>query len=152
MNRQDLETALFVLLGIAQVAFLLMMRGLWGNGIDLRIWVPVLFLPAYLVSAVALHLDLRRRLDQGAGFNGQKLIVALGAFVLVTGLLLAPRMSATTVTLIQLGVVGVGLGLASPVGYLLRRLRLAQDAASGGHASSGSGTEPRVGPVRDVGR
>ncbi|MEJ7689827.1 MAG: hypothetical protein WKF76_05020 [Nocardioidaceae bacterium] len=51
--------------------------------------------------------------------------------MLVTGLLLAPRMSVKTVTLIQLGVVGVGLGLASAVGSLLRRLRLAEEAASG---------------------
>lgn len=142
MNRHDLETALFVLLGIAQVAFLLMLRGLWGNGIDLRVWVPALMLPAYLVSAAVLHVDLRRRLERGAGFDGQKLIVALGAVMLVTGLLLAPRMSARTVSLVQLGVVGVGLGLATAVGYLLRRLRLADRAACSGHAGS-------VGPPAD---
>jgi len=152
VNRHDVETALFVLLGIAQVAFLLMLRGLWDNGVDLRVWVPLLLLPAYLVSAAALHVDLTRRLDQGAGFNGQKLIVALGAFMLVTGLLLAPRMSAKTVTLIQLGVVGVALGLASAVGYLLRRLRLAHEAASLGYAGDGDGVEPPGDPVSGAGQ
>ena len=150
MNRHDLETALFVLLGIAQVAFLLMLRGLWGNGVDLRVWVPALFLTAYLVSAGALHVELRRRVDRGAGFNGQKLIVALGGFMLVTGLLLAPRMSVKTVTLIQLGVVGVGLGLASAVGSLLRRLRLAEEAAGG--ESAGSDAEPPAPPLRGIGQ
>ncbi|MEJ7689828.1 MAG: hypothetical protein WKF76_05025 [Nocardioidaceae bacterium] len=71
VNRHDLETALFVLLGIAQVAFLLMLRGLWGNGVDLRVWVPALFLTAYLVSAGALHVELRRRVDRGLGSTGR---------------------------------------------------------------------------------
>jgi len=149
VNRHDLETALFALLGIAQVAFLLMLRGLWGNGVDLRFWVPVVMLPLYVVSAAALHVELGRRVESGIGFNGQKLIVALGAFTIVTGLVLAPRMSAQMVTLIQLGVMGVGLGLASAVGYLLRRLRLADDAASGGR--SGSGAEPPADPLSGIG-
>ncbi len=123
MDRHELETAVFGFLGIAQVAFLLMLRGLWDNGIDLRLWVPAMALPLFALSGGLLYRDLHRRLRLGVGFDGQWLMVGLGAITLLTGLLLAPQLTARQVCLIQLAITAVGLGCGCSVALLLRQLR-----------------------------
>jgi len=121
MHRQDLETALFAFCGIAQVAFLLMLRHLWGNDLDLRIWAPALSLPAFVAAASALTAHLLRRRELGVGFDGQALVVVLGLGALVVGL--GPWLNGRLTALVEMAIVGVALGLAAAVGWQLRELR-----------------------------